>query len=230
MRTFAGGGNSMQNIDVLVRRVEVVEIHLNTLDDLVNATVPGVPEALRASLSLRFLFDGALAYVAHQLGHVVHVTAPLLEGIPIDEAILFACGGYRLGTATVSPHFSYREPGPNSPHRPQFEKQLASSPDRHIFADIKLSKFLLQPCLGIAGLTISREATIRYVANKCGGAHHHDDLAGFNEMDKLLTHVGHALRVNGKEMSALFLETLGTASLLLASKSVITLREALATA
>lgn len=184
----------MQNIDVLIRRVEVVEIHLNILDDLVNVAKPGVSEAIRASLSLRFLFDGALAQAARQLGHAIHVKAPFLEGIPIDEAILFACGGYRLGATTVRPHFSYREPGPNSPHRPQFKRQLASSPDNYVFADIRLSKFLLQPCLGIAGLTISREAAIRYVANKCGGAHHHDDLTGFNELDIRLhmsvTHYG----------------------------------------
>ncbi|AZO17344.1 hypothetical protein EJ069_23065 [Mesorhizobium sp. M2A.F.Ca.ET.043.05.1.1] len=99
-----------------------------------------------------------------------------------------------------------------------------------MFADIKLSKFLLQPCLGLVGLTVSRNATIRYVANKCGGAHHHDDLAGFNELDMRLTHVGHALRVNGDNISAVFLETLGTASLLLASNSIMNLRRALAAA
>ncbi|PRD43126.1 hypothetical protein C5748_13040 [Phyllobacterium phragmitis] len=217
-------------MDVLIRRAEVVDIHLNTLEELLNASKPGVPEALRASLSLRFLFDGALAQAAHQLGQTIQVRAPLLDGIPIEEAVLFACGGYQLGFATVRPHFVYREPGSNSPHRPQFERQVASSPCTHVLADIKLSKFLLQPCLGVAGLTISREATIRYVANRCGGAHHHDDLAGFNELDLRLTRVGHTLRVNGDEISAVFLETLGTASLLLNSHSIIALRDTLTSA
>ncbi|TRC77687.1 hypothetical protein FJV83_28770 [Mesorhizobium sp. WSM4307] len=220
----------MQSSEVLIRRAEVVCVHLNTLEELLNVSKPGVAEALRASLSLRFLFDGALIQTAHLLGHAIEIPAPVLERIPIEEAVLFACGGYHLGAATVSPHYTYREPGPNSGHRPQFESQVASSPSTHVFADIKLSKFLLQPCLGLVGLTISRNATIRYVANKCGGAHHHDDLAGFSELDMRLTLVGHALRVNGDSISAVFLETLGTASLLLASNSIITLRAALAAA
>jgi hypothetical protein len=164
------------------------------------------------------------------LGQTVEIPAPVLDGIPIEEAALFTCGGYQLGAATVRPYYTYREPGSNSGHRPQFERQVANSPGTHVFADIKLSKFLLQPCLGLVGLTISRNATIRYVANKCGGAHHHDDLAGLNELDMRLTHVGHALRVNDDEISAVFLETLGIASLLLASNSIITLRGALAAA
>jgi hypothetical protein len=220
----------MRDTDVLIQRAEVVAVHLNTLQELLNASKPGVPEALRASLSLRFLFDGALAQAAHQLGKTIQVQAPMLEGIPIDEALLFACGGYQLGTSTVRPHYTYREPGHDSVHRPQFERQIASSPNTHGFADIKLSKFLLQPCLGVVGLIISREATIRYVANKCGGAHHHDDLAKFKELEIRLTQLGHVLRFNGIEISAVFLETLGTASLLLASDSIIALRDALASA
>jgi hypothetical protein len=218
----------MQNSEVLVRRAQVVSVHLNTLEELLDASTAGVAEALRASLSLRFLFDGGLNQAAHLLAQTIEIPAPVLEGIPIEEAVLFACGGYQLGAAAVRPHYTYREPGINSGHRSQFERQIANSPSTHVFADIKLSKFLLQPCLGLVGLTVSRNATIRYVANKCGGAHHHDDLAEFSELDMRLTRVGHALRVNGDEISAVFLETLGTASLLLASNSIIALRGALA--
>ncbi|MHA6298543.1 hypothetical protein [Devosia sp. CAU 1758] len=218
----------MQNLDVLVRRAEVVRIHFDNLEELVNTPKPGVREALHASLALRFLFDGALAALARQLDHSISVHAPTLENVPFEEAILFACGGYRLGASMVKPHFTYREPGLTSPHRSQFDRQIASSPSTYVFSNLKLSKFMMQPCLAFVGKAVSREATIRYVANKCGGAHHHDDLAGFDELDMRLTTLGHILRFNGDELSAVFLETLGTASLLLASDDIVALRRDLA--
>lgn len=96
---------------MLIRRAEVVSVHLNTLEELLDVSKPSVAEALRASLSLRFSFDGALNQAAHLLGQTIEIPAPVLEGIPIEEAVLFACGGYQLGAATVRPHYTYREPG-----------------------------------------------------------------------------------------------------------------------
>lgn len=218
----------MQNSDVLIRRVEVVGVHLDALEELISG--PDMSSALRASLSLRFLFDGALLQVAHQLGQGIAVRAPLLDGVPVGEAILFACGGYKLDAEVVHPHYTYRVPGIQSVHRAQYERQIARSPSAHDYTDLKLSKFLQQPCLGFAGFTVSREETVRYVANKCGGAHHHDNVKKFSELEMRLTQVGHLLRVNGSDLSAVFLETLGTASLLIASNSIIALRNSISAA
>ncbi|AZO17343.1 MAG: hypothetical protein E5V79_00420 [Mesorhizobium sp.] len=89
----------MQNSGVLIQRTEVVRVHLDTLEQLLSVAKPAVAESVRASLSLRFLFDGALSQTAHLLGHTIEIPAPVLEGIPIEEAVLFACGGYHLGAA-----------------------------------------------------------------------------------------------------------------------------------
>jgi hypothetical protein len=66
-----------------------------------------------------------------------------------------------------------------------------------------------------------------YVAKKCGGADHHDDIAKLYEIDRRLTTVGHILRANGNGLSAVFLETLGTAWFLLNALSVAALRTTL---
>ena len=213
--------------EVLIRRAEVVRIHLDALDDIIRIPNPSISAAVRASLSLRFLFDGALNQVAHTLRLQIQVPAPTLDSIPFDQAILFVCGGYRFGEAIFSPHYTYREPGLQSSHRQQFERQMAASPSTHAMMEMKLGQFMKQPCLALCGEAVTREATVRYVANKCGGAHHHDDTAQFEAIDRRLTTVGHVLRVNGDGQSAVFLETLGTAWFLLRSPSVVTLRAAL---
>ena len=78
------------------------------------------------------------------------------------------------------------------------------------------------------GEVYSRDAVIRYVANKCGGAHHHDDTAKFDAIEHGITSVGHGLELGGDGLSAVFLETLGTAYFLLASPDVSSLRAKLA--
>ncbi|MFK3849289.1 hypothetical protein ACI2J5_07290 [Agrobacterium pusense] len=155
------------------------------------------------------------------------IRAPVVNDIPVRDALLFACGGYDLGFGVVKPHYTYREPGLNSPHRAQFERLVAKSPGVHTFAEIKLKLFESQTCLALLGLPVTRENVVRYVANKCGGAHHHDNATDFEEIEIRLTQVGHSLRASGTELSAVFLETIGTASLLLASKSIVELREML---
>jgi hypothetical protein len=206
------------NSEVLIGRDEVVLIHLDRLQELLAAPEPGVAHAVQASLSLRFLFDGGLNRVAHTHGHTLVIRAPDTAGVPIDQALFFVCGGYLIGRGTVRPAYSYREPGPNSPHRAQFEQQVAASPRDHVFRDFKLTKFTALPCLGLLGKVLDREMTVRYVANKCGGAHHSDDRTGFDEIDRRLTEIGSALHVNG--VSAVFLETLGTAALLMQAPAV----------
>jgi hypothetical protein len=49
----------------------------------------------------------------------------------------------------------------------------------------------------------------------------------FDRIDERLTKVGHAVQLNGDGVSAVFLETLGTAWFLLSAPSVIELRAAL---
>jgi hypothetical protein len=213
--------------DVLIRRAEVVRIHLDALDALMKEPSTGASEAIRASLSLRFLFDGALAQVAHAAGVPLLIPAPTLDGVPIDQALLFACGGYEVAGAHVRPHYCYREPGIRSPHRSQFERQISASPDTHPLSKVKLGRFGQLPCLTFVGKVLKREETVRYVANKCGGAHHSDDMAKFDEIDHHLTKVGHILRVGGDGLSSVFLETLGTAWFLLNAPAVVDLRTAL---
>jgi len=217
----------MRAEDVLIGRDEVVRIHLDRLDELLRTARPGVAEAVQASLSLRFLFDGALNRAAHDHNQPLTIPVPDVEGIPLDQALFFACGGYVLGGVSVAPHYTYREPGRNSPHRAQFDRQVAASPRAHSLREVRLGQFGSQPCLCLLGETLTREATIRYVANKCGGAHHGDDVAKFNRVDRLLTQVGHVLRLNGDGLSAVFLETLGTAWFLLRASSVEALRASL---
>jgi hypothetical protein len=139
----------------------------------------------------------------------------------------FACGGYEIGGARVSPHYAYREPGAHSPHRPQFERQVAASPKTHVLSEVKLGRFGQLPCLAFVAEVLSREGTVHYVANKCGGAHHHDDMAKFDAIDRRLTTVGHVLRVNDDGLSVVFLETLETAWFLLNAPTVADLRAAL---
>ncbi|WP_027554630.1 hypothetical protein [Bradyrhizobium sp. Cp5.3] len=218
--------NRLPDSEVLIRRDEVVRIHLDRLQELVEAPRPDVPHAVQASLSLRFLFDGNLNRVAHGYQHSLMIPAPDTAGVPIREALFFACGGYRLGGRSFLPAYSYREPGLKSPFRTQFEQQVAASPRKHAFRDFKLTKFTALPCLGLLGKVLGREETVRYVANKCGGAHHSDDTNSFDEIEQRLTDVGHALHASG--VSAVFLETLGTAALLMAAPAVQDLRSILA--
>jgi len=183
--------------EVLIRRDEVVRIHLDRLQELVEVSRPGVTHAVQASLSLRFLFDGNLNRVAHAHEHSLVIPAPDTASVPIGQALFFACGGYQLGGRSFLPAYSYREPGLKSPYRRQFEEQIAASPRKHAFSDFKLTKFTALPCLGLLGKVLGREETVRYVANKCGGAHHSDDTNGFDDIEQRLTSIGHALHANG---------------------------------
>jgi hypothetical protein len=213
--------------EVLIRRAEVVRIHLAILEALL-AEPLSESQAIRASLSLRFLFSGALSHFAHESGiHELRIPAPDLTGVPIDQALVFACGGYTLGATRVGPYYAYRKPGETSPYRAQFEKQASASPGVHTLVPVKLGTYQKLPCLALLGTTFSRGSVVHYVANKCGGAHHHDDTSGFDKIEHGLTNVGHGLQVNGDGMSIVFLETLGTAWFLMTAPDVMALRSRL---
>lgn len=215
--------------DILISRSQVVRIHLDALDQLINCDQPGVSEAVRASLSLRFLMDAnALHQVGRETGIDIKVPAPVLDGIPIETAILFACGGYQIGRTFMSPHYSYRESGMGSVHRGQLEHQLAASPEAHMYAELPLSRFWRQSCLGLLGQRVCREDAVRYVANKCGGSHFDDSVAKYNEIQNRLTTIGHVLGLDGQRISVVFLETLGSAWFLLNAPGVVALRAVLA--
>lgn len=221
----------MKHADVLIRRDEVVSIHLNRLEEILQAPEPSQADAIHASMALRFLFESAaLGRVGSDRGVEIKVPAPSLDGVPIDQALFFVCGGYRLGRTSVMPYYLYRQPGPNSPHYLQFESQVAASPREHLFREVKLSRFETLPCLSLLGNTFTRGELIRYIANKCGGAHHHNDQSKFNALEAGLTSIGQAVNLSGNGLSAVFLETLGSAWFLLQAPNVSGLRKLLANA
>ncbi|NVJ08690.1 hypothetical protein HUW63_26080 [Myxococcus sp. AM001] len=214
---------------VLIDRATVVRIHLDRLAAIIAAPEPGLAEAIYASIALRFLFDdNLLGQVARDFDIPLIIEAPDLSGVPIDAALFFACGGYVIGSDIVRPFYTYREPGPNSPYRRQFEMQVAASPSALPTCQVKFSKYRGLPCLALVGTVLSREQVVRYVANKCGGAHHHDNIEDFNKIERSLTQVGQVLTLKKNSLSAVFIETIGTAWFLLQSQSVRTLRSSLA--
>ncbi|WP_145066745.1 hypothetical protein [Engelhardtia mirabilis] len=91
-----------------------------------------------------------------------------------------------------------------------------------------LGKFWKQPSLGTLGATVDREKAVRFVANRCGGAHHSATAETFKEVEKLISDVGRAFQLDGNGLSIAFSEVLGTAWHLLASPSVCELRRRLA--
>ena len=144
--------------------------------------------------------------------------------MPIDEALVFACGGYTLG-ATRSTLYAYRKPA-----RQPISRTIDSRPPLRRACTRSSSQtgaYQKLPCLALLGSTFSRGSVARYVANKCGGAHHHDDTSGFDKIEHGLTNVGHGLQVNGDGMSIVFLETLGTAWFLMTAPDVMALRSRL---
>jgi hypothetical protein len=213
--------------EVLICRDEIVRIHLDRLQAIVETPTRGIAEAVQASIALRVLFDGALNQTGRAHEQQLMIPAPDTTGIPLGHALFFACGGYDIGGVAYVPAYLYREPGLKSQHRAQFEEHMASSPRKHNYRDFKLKAFLKSPCLAFMGKIFTREETVRYVANKCGGAHHSDNTIGFKDFEKHLTTLGRALHLDGT--SAVFLETLGTAALLMSAPTVGKLRAKLPT-
>lgn len=213
---------------VLIERHRVVAVHLDQLERVTSPDAPSIAEAMYASVALRFLIDdNALGGVAKEHDVAIMVDTPDFGTAPVRQAILFAAGGYPYGGALTRPFYLYREPGLHSPYRPQFEEQVRASPAAPPTASLKLSKFLAAPCLSLNGQVVDRQTLVRYVANKCGGAHYSGSRQRFSDIDNHLTDIGHVLEVRGHKLSAVFLETLGTAWLLLQSGGVIALRKML---
>lgn len=213
---------------MLIARSRVVAVHLDELERVTSPDAPAAPEAIYASVALRFLMDAnALVDIARDHGISIQVDTPDFAGAPIEQALAFAAGGYPYGGALTRAFYLYREPGLNSPHRSQYERQRLASPDVAPTTSLKFSKFLKAPCLGLMGKVLDRQTLVRYVANKCGGAHYSGARDKFDDIDNRLTDVGQALQVRDGALSAVFLETLGTAWLLLRSPDVVALREKL---
>ena len=213
--------------DVLVSRTEVVRIHLDILEGLLSES-PSVSSAVRASISLRFLMDGSLSRLIGEMGGGLLVPTPDLTGVPITQTLVFACGGYTIAGASFAPYYAYRKPGDNSPYQSQYGREVAASPKAHNFVDLKFGAFQQSICLAILGRTLTRGAVVHYVANKCGGAHHHDDTDGFDEIEHGITNAGRGLELDGNGLSAVFLETIGAASFLLSAPDVVRLRSNIA--
>jgi hypothetical protein len=214
--------------DVLIDRAEVVRIHLDQLERSTTPDAPGVDEAVYASVALRFLIDdNALGSVARAHGITIEIDAPDFRSVPLTKALMFAAGGYPYDGRMMAAYYAYRASGPHSQFRRQYEANLSASPPHPPVVRLKLSKFLSTPCLAFAGAILSRETLVRYVANKCGGAHHHGSRLKFDAIDDQLTNVGHSLQIGGTGLSVVFLETLGTAWFLLKSPGVVALRAAL---
>ncbi|RLP23990.1 hypothetical protein [Mesorhizobium sp. YM1C-6-2] len=215
--------------EILIDRKQVVRIHLDQLERCTKPDAPRAAEAIYASMAMRFLIDdNALGSVAHELGIAINVEVPAFEGVPLDQTILFAAGGYPYAGRLTDTYYAYRDPGLRSPHRLQYEENVKASPKNPPMISVKLTRFLATPCLALAGEIIDRAELIRYVANKCGGAHHHRSRSKFNHIQTRLTDVGHALLLRGDGLSVVFMETIGTAWFLLQSPGVVELRHALA--
>lgn len=216
----------MPKTEVLISRAETVGIHLDVLEELLSRPQVGAAEAIYASLALRFLID-TLPIFARDNGLSLVVPAPDLNNVPFDQALFFACGNYNIHGQKIPAHYTFREPGSQSPHRAQFERQMVESPKILTLVDMKIGNFWQQPCLVIIGNKLNRENSIRYVANKCGGAHYEGDVTKFEKINQLLTSIGHVLRINGTGIPAVFLEVLGSAWFLLNAPAIIDLRRAL---
>lgn len=213
----------------LITREALVGLHLDQLSAILSSDHPGPGGAVQASIILRVLMDrGLLGRVGRDHGLVLKVLTPEVKADVIGQSLFFACGGHRCGERLVPPLWVFREPGPKSPHRPQFESLVAESRQDCGTKEVKLGKFWNQPSLGAFGATIDREKVVRFVANRCGGAHHSASEENFEEVEKLISDVGRAFQLDGNGLSIAFSEVLGTAWYLLASPSVRDLRRRLA--
>lgn len=211
--------------NILIDRRHVVGIHLDQLERSTAPDTPSIDDAIYASVALRFLMDGnIMGSIAHECGIDLEVESPDFSHVPLSQALLFSAGGYPYGGHQIEPYYSYRYSGPASAHRSQFEANRESSPKQPTMKKLKLSKFLATPCLVFACEVIDRATLVRYVANKCGGAHHHASRAKFDAIDNRLTDLGNSLKLNGSGLSVVFMEVLGTAWLLLQSPGVGALR------
>jgi hypothetical protein len=213
---------------VLIDRTKILQIHLNQLADIAANSEPNARDAIYASVALRCIFEkGLIGRVAKEHGITISVVSPKLDDIPYQNALVFVCGGYRLGSNYTRPFYLYREPGLKSVYRPQFEREIASSPSEYNYQEVKLRDFLASTSVAIIGRIICREAVFRFVAHKCGGAHYHDSIDGFDDLEKAAANVGKILHTTDSGLSALFSETIGTAWFLTNSPSVQRLRAVL---
>ena len=214
----------------LVDRNAVVAVHLRHLAERVKQRRPRADDAIVASVSLRVLFEqGLIGRVAKDNGIDLKIEAPDLSAVPYTQAIIFACGGYEFSDKLFAPFYLYREPGPTSPFRPQFEEQVRNSPTEHRLIELSPHDFERSVSLAFAGKTWSRCDVFKFVAHKCGGAHalHEDDIAKFEEMHRHLANLGKMFSAAEIELSIVFCEVLGTAWFLMKSPAIGALQQRL---
>lgn len=213
---------------VLISQRDAVRVHLDQLERSTVPDAPGADEAIYASVAMRFLMDdNALGGIARENGQTIYVECPDFSAVPLEQVLAFAAGGYPFNAHLMPAYYLYRESGPQSIHRSLFEENLRSSPKHPAIIRLKLNQFLATPCLALMGRTVNRSTLIRYVANRCGGAHYHGSRQAFTDIDNRLTDIGRVIKLGGDGLSTVFLEVLGTAWLLLQSQEVKDLRDAL---
>jgi hypothetical protein len=213
----------------LLDRETVIRIHLDRLAEIVTKDAPTAADALYASVALRWLADdNPLGRVAREFSLPMNVLVPDLTDVPIEQSLLFVCGGYRLGNRYVQPYYLYRAAGEKSIFRRQYEDQLSRSPIKHTFREVRLGNFWTSPSMAITGNLLDRNCVIRFVANKCGGAHHHEDETRLNQVEKFIATMGESFHLPDDGISMVFSETIGTAWFLINSPDIHVLRLKLA--
>jgi hypothetical protein len=206
----------------LVERDAVVAIQLLHLKERITARRPRLFDAILASVSLRVLFEkGLLGGVAKAHGVRMEIDAPDLRSVPYHQALAFSCGNYQLIDGFVPPSYLYREPGSASPHRKQFEDQRKNSPNGFSLRALTCDEFMQSPSVAFCGRVYSRENVVKFVANKCGGAHstHEKEVTKFEDLDRDLTLLGRSLSVGEENLNIVCSEVIGSAWFLLNSSA-----------
>jgi hypothetical protein len=204
----------------LIDRNLVVRIHLDQINFILSKGKVELIDAIYASIALRCLLERSLiGRVAHENGIVLRVKHPDLSRSPHLGALIFVCGGYALGKNYFKPFYFFRIPGENSPWRSHYEEQLTESEKALQLHETKLQHFEAAPSMVVGNEVISRGDVFKFVANKCGGAHHDSDVERYDKIEKLLLTIGEIVSAPSG-ISAVFAETLGTAWFLLNSPSV----------
>ncbi len=214
----------------LIDQDTLVCIHLNELEKLVSRNEPSPGDAIHASIVLRVLNDdNLLGKVGQNHDLQILVSAPKLDESWLDQALFFVCGGHRYGNRDIARLCKFREPGSASPHRPQYEDLVANLNGSQERIEMKLGQFWEEPSLSACGTTVSRNRIIRYVANRCGGAHYSNSTDRFEvkKLEPLITEIGMAFHLEGNGLSVVFAEIIGTAWYLITSPSIQVLRERL---
>lgn len=167
----------------------------------------------------RLLIDngGSLARVAKDLGRPLAVLAPV-NAQTIDAlaglATVYVCGNTTVGGVTIATSAITR----GNARQPNFEDE---HPDER--QSLTLGQFKNQTCLSWMGHRISREALIKYVANKLGGVHFDDRRNSLTDI--ALDAIRH--KVNFVGFDGVYFELLATGRFIRESPSILEFAETL---